>query len=200
MLTALSPTPIRLILIRNQPPPPTTLKWLSPGPRKRTGATRVPLATGVWVVPNKSWLPVSALDIGELVPVPDVTPSYNRNRRPDDWTERGLCSQLPTTQSDNLFFGIERREAPGRLAAAVNKARAICAQCPVAAACLTNALVRDERYGVWGGTSGRQREKMRLRLLAGATINELVYEVLPSIPPKPAVNLEAAYARRALTA
>jgi hypothetical protein len=34
------------------------------------------------------------------------------------------------------------------------------------------------RYGVWGGTSGKQREKMRTRMAEGETIEGLVGECL----------------------
>ncbi|MGH8328620.1 MAG: WhiB family transcriptional regulator [Steroidobacteraceae bacterium] len=36
-------------------------------------------------------------------------------------------------------------------------AKRVCAGCPVRAECLEYALQRGERYGVWGGTSERQR-------------------------------------------
>lgn len=97
---------------------------------------------------------------------------------PPAWMERGLCAQLPPKESDALFFGVEHREAPGTLIAAVMAARRICTRCPVLATCLTYALVNDERYGIRGATSGRQREKLRVRLAGGADVGELVVECL----------------------
>ena len=44
-------------------------------------------------------------------------------------------------------------------------ARAICAGCPVCAECLETALQRHE-YGIWGGTSEKQRIRMRGRRFA----------------------------------
>ncbi|KQY64307.1 MULTISPECIES: WhiB family transcriptional regulator [unclassified Nocardioides] len=49
----------------------------------------------------------------------------------------------PCTQSPHLFFA----EHP----AALDRARQLCAQCPLALECLTGALERGEPYGVWGG-------------------------------------------------
>lgn len=40
-------------------------------------------------------------------------------------------------------------------------AKAICTRCPVQAECLDYALRHDERYGVWGGTSERDRRRLR---------------------------------------
>ena len=157
LLTHLSATPVTIVIPRIFPV--FTARWISTRPR---------------------WRPASALDSGALVPELEPPPARHHRFSPPTWQSQGLCARLPAAESDLLFFGIEVREAPGLLIAAANKAREICARCPVAATCLTNALVEDERYGVWGGTSGRQREKLRLRLAAGATVEELVRVSLPT--------------------
>ena len=97
---------------------------------------------------------------------------------PGGWKFRGLCSKLPLALSDPLFFGTEENVAPEGLITAINAARRVCASCPVARACLTDALLTDQRYGVRAGTSGRERGKLRLRIAAGATVTELVDECL----------------------
>lgn len=40
----------------------------------------------------------------------------------------------------------------------------ICERCPVRAACLEQALARQERYGIWGGTTPDERRRMHRRL------------------------------------
>lgn len=40
-------------------------------------------------------------------------------------------------------------------------ARAICAQCAVRLECLRYALANREQFGIWGGTSERERRKLR---------------------------------------
>jgi len=40
-------------------------------------------------------------------------------------------------------------------------ARAVCARCPVRAACLAYAIEHREYHGVWGGQSERQRRNVR---------------------------------------
>lgn len=57
------------------------------------------------------------------------------------------------------------------------QALAICAECPIRELCLQLNL--NERAGVWGGMTGRQRKRLRVRLgrrtgvlsPAGATFN-----------------------------
>lgn len=39
--------------------------------------------------------------------------------------------------------------------------RAICNTCPVAEQCLEYALDAGEKYGLWGGTSERERRRLR---------------------------------------
>lgn len=41
----------------------------------------------------------------------------------------------------------------------VATAKAVCATCPVRAECLAAGLY--EKYGIWGGTSERERRKLR---------------------------------------
>jgi WhiB family transcriptional regulator, redox-sensing transcriptional regulator len=45
-------------------------------------------------------------------------------------------------------------------------ARAICADCPVRAACLAHALTHDEPWGMWGGLTARERVAGQLRQAA----------------------------------
>ena len=45
----------------------------------------------------------------------------------------------------------------------VEKAAAVCCDCSVRQECLTYALENSELSGVWGGTSNRQRVRLRRR-------------------------------------
>ncbi len=55
----------------------------------------------------------------------------------------------------------------------VARAKAVCAGCPVRAECLEFALANDERWGVWGGTSERQRRAMRAVRVRGRRVAEM---------------------------
>ncbi len=68
---------------------------------------------------------------------------------PPEWTTDALCAQV-----DPALFYPEAGE-PNR------DAKRICAGCEVRAECLAYALAHRERFGVWGGTTERERRRMR---------------------------------------
>jgi WhiB family redox-sensing transcriptional regulator len=41
------------------------------------------------------------------------------------------------------------------------EAKRICGECPVRVECLEYALEEDERFGIWGGMSERERRKLK---------------------------------------
>jgi WhiB family redox-sensing transcriptional regulator len=40
------------------------------------------------------------------------------------------------------------------------RAKKVCARCPVARECLEHALANDEEFGIWGGTTPKERRAM----------------------------------------
>jgi WhiB family transcriptional regulator, redox-sensing transcriptional regulator len=69
----------------------------------------------------------------------------------ESWQERALCAQT----DPEAFFP----EKGG----STREAKKICVQCPVRAECLEYALSNDERFGIWGGLSERERRRLRRR-------------------------------------
>lgn len=71
---------------------------------------------------------------------------------PPEWMAEAPCASV----DPELFF-------PDKGATrTVAEARAICADCPVRAQCLEYALTSEEAlYGVWAGTTERDRRPMR---------------------------------------
>lgn len=67
---------------------------------------------------------------------------------PEAWMDDALCAQV----DPDAFFP----EKGGSNRAA----KALCASCEVRAQCLAFALAHDERYGIWGGKSERERRRM----------------------------------------
>jgi WhiB family redox-sensing transcriptional regulator len=67
------------------------------------------------------------------------------------WQEDALCAQT----DPEAFFP----EKGG----STRDAKRICAQCTVRAECLEYALRNDERFGIWGGLSERERRRLRRR-------------------------------------
>jgi WhiB family redox-sensing transcriptional regulator len=69
------------------------------------------------------------------------------------WQERALCAQT----DPEAFFP----EKGG----STREAKKVCVSCEVRAECLEYALAHDERFGIWGGLS--ERERRRLKKQAG---------------------------------
>jgi WhiB family redox-sensing transcriptional regulator len=67
------------------------------------------------------------------------------------WQERALCAQT----DPEAFFP----EKGG----STREAKAVCLTCEVREACLEYALRHDERFGIWGGLSERERRKLKRR-------------------------------------
>lgn len=65
------------------------------------------------------------------------------------WQEQALCAQ---TGADFFF------PEPG---SSVREAKRICGMCEMRSACLEYALNNDERFGVWGGLSEKERLSLR---------------------------------------
>jgi WhiB family redox-sensing transcriptional regulator len=67
------------------------------------------------------------------------------------WQERALCSQT----DPEAFFP----EKGG----STREAKRICTGCEVRSECLEYALEHDERFGIWGGLSERERRRLKRR-------------------------------------
>lgn len=65
------------------------------------------------------------------------------------WMERGACRGV----DGELFF-------PDR-GASTREAKAVCRGCPVQAECLAYAMNMNEKHGIWGGLSERERRRLR---------------------------------------
>jgi WhiB family redox-sensing transcriptional regulator len=71
-------------------------------------------------------------------------------RRPEDysWQADASCRGVDA----ELFFPATEDEAAA--------AKAICETCPVRLACLAFSIERNERFGVWGGLTERERARL----------------------------------------
>ena len=67
----------------------------------------------------------------------------------DQWQERALCAQT----DPEAFFP----EKGG----STREAKRICMGCEVRDECLDYALAHDERFGIWGGLSERERRRLK---------------------------------------
>lgn len=71
---------------------------------------------------------------------------------PPEWQDRALCSQT----DPEAFFP----EKGG----STREAKRICGRCDVKGDCLEYALGHDERFGIWGGLSERERRRLKRHL------------------------------------
>lgn len=74
----------------------------------------------------------------------------------EPWVAKAVCAQ---TDPDAFY-----PEKGGSTAAA----KAICEGCEVRDACLEYSLAHDERFGIWGGLSERERRRLKRDMRDGA--------------------------------
>ena len=68
------------------------------------------------------------------------------------WQERALCAQT----DPEAFFP----EKGG----STREAKRVCVTCEVRVECLEYALAHDERFGIWGGLSERERRRLKRKV------------------------------------
>ncbi|MGH3898612.1 MAG: WhiB family transcriptional regulator [Pseudonocardiaceae bacterium] len=95
-------------------------------------------------VPQDRWTPVPN--------IPLIAGLFDEPQQPE-WQERALCAQT----DPEAFFP----EKGG----STREAKRICAGCEVRAECLEYALAFDERFGIWGGLSERERRRLKHRVV-----------------------------------
>ena len=81
-----------------------------------------------------------------LVPLADVEEL--------SWQEQALCAQT----DPEAFFP----EKGG----STREAKKVCLSCEVRVDCLEYALESDERFGIWGGLSERERRRLKKRTVS----------------------------------
>ena len=89
----------------------------------------------------------SALPAAEPLP---ASPRPVIEMSEDGWRLDALCAET----DPEAFFP----EKGG----STREAKRVCTGCAVRAECLEFALTNDERFGIWGGLSERERRRLRL--------------------------------------
>ena len=75
----------------------------------------------------------------------------NKLLQPVDWQANARCTDVSV--DPEIFF-------PER-GGSSKAARAVCKDCKVQSQCLDYALNNKEQFGIWGGTSERERRRLR---------------------------------------
>ena len=107
-------------------------------PHTNTG----PAPMGIPGRPQLSLVPERP-ELEAIAPATPLTPMD------EEWQERALCAQT----DPEAFFP----EKGG----STREAKRICQGCEVRDACLDYALAHDERFGIWGGLSERERRRLK---------------------------------------
>jgi WhiB family transcriptional regulator, redox-sensing transcriptional regulator len=71
------------------------------------------------------------------------------------WRLRAACRSADSS----LFFAADGERDSDRRVREL-RAKAVCAGCPVRLPCRSYALAHQERYGIWGGLSERERAQV----------------------------------------
>ena len=94
----------------------------------------------------------------DVAPAPAAAPAYDASPWTDlspaddaSWRLEALCAET----DPEAFFP----EKGG----STRDAKRVCTGCTVRAQSLEFALANDERFGIWGGLSERERRRIRLR-------------------------------------
>jgi WhiB family redox-sensing transcriptional regulator len=72
-----------------------------------------------------------------------------------EWMAEGLCREI----GGDLFFPDDANQW--------REAKAACAMCPVSNECLEYAL-KENVMGIWGGTTDKERQRMRRQMRKNA--------------------------------
>jgi WhiB family redox-sensing transcriptional regulator len=84
------------------------------------------------------------------------------------WHMQAMCREV----HKSVFFGSSSPdERPAYTLSSIRKARSICEACPVFNECITHAIKQREDYGLWAGTTMRQRREL-FRLIDAGTMTE----------------------------
>lgn len=96
-----------------------------------------------------------------------------RNSVPDNWFVDPVNLGIPglrgdddgalAWQADALCAQTDPEAFFPEKGGSTREAKKICQQCEVSAQCLEYALQNDERFGIWGGLSERERRRLRRR-------------------------------------
>lgn len=92
-----------------------------------------------------------ARNIGAVAVVDATKPVASNLREELEWKDDALCAQ---TDPESFF-----PEKGG----STKQAKSVCVSCDVREKCLDYALKSDERFGIWGGLSERERRKLKKR-------------------------------------
>ena len=76
-----------------------------------------------------------------------------------EWQEDAACRQLDNV----IFFGAEDGESELERQQREAHAKSICETCPVKSPCLEFAMETNQKFGIWGGLTDKERASLKRR-------------------------------------
>ena len=76
-----------------------------------------------------------------------------------DWQERAACRDY----DNEMFFGPDQGESEIERQAREARAKVVCQGCPVREPCLEFAMETNQKYGIWGGHTDKERASLKRR-------------------------------------
>lgn len=92
------------------------------------------------------------------------------------WRQFAACSQV----GPDLFFPAG---STGAAADQIDRAKTICASCPVRLPCLRFAVTTNQEFGVWGGRDTDERRNLRRRWRTGPPVLDTERRSLRALAP-----------------
>lgn len=93
-----------------------------------------------------------------------------KSELPLEWKDQGRC------KGKSKFFYSDLRSDH-------EKAKRICRECEVQRKCLAYALVNDEDYGIWGGSTATDRKLIKKLCVINPDFNSIQLSILNGIEP-----------------
>lgn len=104
----------------------------------------------------KSWKHSDTMMYPTRDDLPDEEPNLYRSMQVlwPDWHEKANCLGI----DDRIFFGSSLpAERPAYTLSEIKLAKSVCSTCPVFEQCLRQSFRNREVYGVWAGTTMKER-------------------------------------------
>ncbi len=76
-----------------------------------------------------------------------------------DWQERAACRDY----DNEMFFGPDQGESEIERQPREARAKVVCQSCPVREPCLEFAMETNQKYGIWGGHTDKERASLKRR-------------------------------------
>lgn len=75
-----------------------------------------------------------------------------------EWQEEALCRSY-----DNILFFGDEGESELEKQTREARAKSVCKMCPVLEPCLEFAMETNQKYGIWGGLTSKERASLKRR-------------------------------------